>query len=701
MTTSENEWESIKGVKLSKPTLSLMNDCLGFRTMAPVQARVVPLLLTNYDVVVEAVTGSGKTLAYLIPCLEMLLRPAGQEACRARKNAIIAMVVLPSRELAQQVFQIVKKMLHYVTKEYRTGKEKPLPSYSYLCYIGGRDIKLDVEDFEKHGGNVIVGTPGRLFELFISSKYSGLFDCSAFELLILDEADKLLEFGFKAKLDALIKRLPKQRRTGMFSATQTKELTEIARVGMRNPVSVTVRVHSMSTTVADETKPQIPDRLINYYTFTKASEKLDRLLEFLRAHLSEKVIVYTMTCAGVDWLYEALSTVLLADEADHIFPLHGQMKLEKRQKVQRAVTKSSRCILVVTDVAARGLDIPEVGVVVQFDPPVDPNTFIHRIGRTARMGRRGTSLVLLMPHELEYVTFMGLQNVRLLPLDETRDSMEAGQDQLDQLNARRTLFSSQPVDKRKSIHQSHRLKQLTRRERRAKLHADHLNAAAGAERARVDRKEVLGDLCESPSVLALRRAACGNEKLLNLATRAFVSFIRAYKEHECRHIFRLQLIDLTDLTHGFGIFKVPNCGEIKRMRILKIPLQPEFNDFVRVLSEKVQEKRQREMEQRAQRGSKNGAEEDPDAPGLKHHKVERNERLEALKKVKMTQSERSRAWRQAEIDELLKDSYYVKKERQGRIKARVVDEKMGVNAIENALLSSRERQEAGKVRRHG
>ncbi|CCW68914.1 unnamed protein product [Phytomonas sp. Hart1] len=700
MAASANEWASLKGATLSKPTLSVLQDCLHFATMAPVQARVVPLLLSNYDVVVEAVTGSGKTLAYLIPCVEMLLRPACQAVCRSRRNAVIAMVVLPSRELAQQVFHITKTILRYLTREYKPDPPVSLPDYSYRCYIGGRDVKLDVGDFEREGGNVLIGTPGRLYELLVSSAYAGMFDCAAFELLVLDEADRLLEFGFKAKLDALLKRLPKQRRTGMFSATQTKELAAIARVGMRNAISITVRLHSAGGGEVDRSKPQIPDRLRNFYAFSPASEKLDRLLEFLAAHREAKVVVYTMTCAGVDWLYEALSGVLLADDAARVFALHGQMRLARRQKVQRAVMRAARCVLVVTDVAARGLDIPEVGVVVQFDPPVDPHTFIHRIGRTARMGRQGRSLVLLLPHELDYVGFMGLQNVPLLPLDEARDSLEAARERIDQLNARRTLFSAQPVDKRKMIHQSHRQKQLTRRERRAKLHEEHLSKAAGAARARADRKEVLGDLCESPSVLALRRAACSNEKLLNLATRAFVSFIRAYKEHECRHIFQLQMIDLTDLTHGFGIFKVPNCGEIKRMRMLKIPLQPEFDSFVKALSDKVREKRQRELEQRTQHENETGAEDDSSSPPGKHHKVERNERLEALKRVKMTQSERSRAWRQAEIDELLKDSYYVKKERQGRVNARVVDEKMGVNAIENSFLSSRERQEAAKVRHH-
>lgn len=694
-------WEAMKGATLSAPTLAFLKDNLKYASMAPVQARTIPLFLANYDVVVEAITGSGKTLAYLIPALEMLLRPRCREVAKETKNAVFAIFVLPSRELAQQVFQVTKRMLHFVTKDYKGGSlANGLPAYSYQCYIGGRDIKHDVEEFSKQGGNVLVGTPGRLYELLVSSKHSTLFNFSQFELLVLDEADKLLEFGFKTKLDAILKRLPKQRRTGLFSATQTKELAELARAGMRNPVSVTVRLSSLNSAATDSAKPQIPEQLSNSYAFARASEKLDRLLEYLATHKDAKVLIYVMTCASVEWLYEALATVLCKDDADNVFALHGQMKLEKRQKVHRQVTKRTRCVLVCTDVAARGLDIPEVGVVIQYDPPVDPNTFIHRIGRTARMGRSGESVVFLMPQELEYVNFMRLQNVPLQALDEERDSVDAAKDFVQHMNARRTLLSSEVPDRRKAIHQAHREKQLTRSERRQQLHEAHQARMQGKSQRLAKKKEVMGDMCDSPAVLALRRAECTNAKLLSLAARAFVSFLRAYKEHECRYIFQLQLIDLTDLTHGFALFKVPNCGEIKRMQVLRIPLQPEFADFVKHMESALREKRQRTADEQAAAAAAaaedGGA--DEDEPDYKKHRTERNEKLEALKLLKMSKSERSRAWKQAEIEELLKDSYYVKKERQGKVGHSVVDEKMGMNAIENAFLSVRERKEARMAR---
>lgn len=672
MAAGQDAWEDMKGVTLTPVALSTVKECLQFTTMTPVQARTIPLLLSNYDVVVEAITGSGKTIAYLLPCLELILRPQCAEVQRTSRNAVFAIIILPSRELAQQVSRIAKKMFGYVhthdsarepglgaaatngtSKASRTSSKATRPHHtdnaeknkkngstsvgassliSSQCYIGGRDIAIDVDEFNKHGGNVLIGTPGRLYELLVSSKHASLFNLSSFELLILDEADKLLEFGFKAKLDALLRRLPKQRRTGLFSATQTKELTDLARAGMRNPVSVTVRVHSlhhahtpspaaslyshsaMSSSSQGGAegeergggggmmmgcKPQIPELLTNYYAFTVASRKLDRLIEFLRAHRDGKVIVYVMTCASVDWMYEALSKVLLPDYGGDLVALHGQMKLEKRQAVHRQITRNERGVLICTDVAARGLDIPAVRVVVQYDPPVDPNTFIHRIGRTARMGERGESVVFLLPQEHEYVAFMQLQNVTLQPLCEERDGVELARAYLAQLRVQRTLRSSAPIDHRKAIHQAHKMKQLTRKERRARLHAERESRAGqdGRDRAAV----VKGDLCDSLAVLALRRAMASNaaepqSKLLDLATRAFVSFIRAYKEHECRYIFQLQLLDISDLTHSFALFKVPSCGEIKRMRFQQIPLQPEFDDFMRRLAAHQRGKRERERE---------------------------------------------------------------------------------------------------------
>lgn len=713
-------WDSMKGVKLSKPTLSFLQDKMKFASMAPVQARTVPLILSHHDVVVEAITGSGKTLAYLVPCLEFLLSDRSREVCHEHKSAVITIIIVPSRELAQQVHQLTQTMLKYVNEEYRktaaaTHPNAPvLPTYFSQCLIGGRSIEMDVDLINKQGCHVLIGTPGRMFELLVSSKYASLFNLGHLEFAVLDEADKLLEFGFKAKLDALLKRLPKQRRTGLFSATQARELADLARTGMRNPVSVAVRVQSVGASTAETSasKPQIPEQLVNYYAIAKYSEKLDRLLEFIKARRNEKIIVYVMTCAAVDWLYEALSKVLLADveesakqssskknqkqkkqdeeESHYIHALHGQMKMPQRQRVHAAVTKATSCLLVCTDVAARGLDIPEVSLVVQYDPPVDPNTFIHRIGRTGRMGKRGTSLVFLMPQEAEYVPFMKLQNVTLNPLDEERDSITEADGQAAATDANRTLSSSSrnlPSSSRKV------LGAMSREERRKHMRDEKLRRTTIDANAK--KRSVTGDMCESPSILELRRGARTVPEILSLASRAFVSFIRAYKEHECRYIFQLKRIDLTDLTHGFGLFKIPNCGEIRHMNMLKVPIQPEFSDVLQRLAEERKEKRER-MEEEKRLALERAENDDEDESARKKHRTERGEHLDDLKQARISKNERSRLWRGEEIREIMRDAYFVKKEKRGYIKSRVVDEKLAFDALENTKLSTRERAQKKK-----
>eukprot|EP00656_Telonema_subtile_P022028 TRINITY_DN23070_c0_g1_i1.p1 TRINITY_DN23070_c0_g1~~TRINITY_DN23070_c0_g1_i1.p1 ORF type:complete len:207 (-),score=34.93 TRINITY_DN23070_c0_g1_i1:155-775(-) len=201
-------------------------------------------------------------------------------------------------------------------------------------------------------------------------------------------------------------------------------------------------------------------------------------------------------------------------------------------------------------------------------------------------------------------------------------------------------------------------------------------------------------MCPSEYVLALRRASRTLPNLLNLASKAFVSFIRAYKEHECRYIFQLKRLEITSLTHAFGLFKVPNCGEIRKMSILRIPIQAEFDDIVKRLEKESAEKKKARFAELDLKRKELAAN---DQSGLNGHRTERNATMERLRHdTTLSKNALRVAWRQADIDELMKEAYYIKKERQGRVSARVVDEKSGHEALENALLSTRERQQAKK-----
>lgn len=650
-------WATLRGVVLSDATTSFLTVKLGFSGAAPVQKRTIPLLLSGHDVVVEALTGSGKTLAYLVPIVETLLTPRVRLVCKEAKFSVIGAVVLPSRELALQVHKVCSTYLEWVN-------QKATTAFTAACFVGGRDVLKDIEQFSTHGGNILIGTPGRLFELLITSKHASTFDLSHFEMLVLDEADKLLDFGFKAKLDALLKRFPRQRRTGLFSATQTRELAEIARVGMRNPLIVAVRLPTQN--VEDDQKPQVPFQLRNEYRVVTPSQKLDALLDVLKQY-DGKILVYALTCAGVDFLEKAFTILVKASGiAFPVFALHGQMPMAQRRRAHAAVVKATKCLLFCTDVAARGLDIPEIGFVIQYDPPVDPRTFVHRIGRTARMGAAGRSLVFLCPQELEYVDFLSLQNITLHPSHPVEETAQSAK-------FLRTLASAEPVDRN--------------RRRNA------TTGPAALQHKREAKAVVSGDLCLSPAVNLLRRSIVNGEtELLQMAVRAFVSFVRAYKEHECRYIFQLRHLDVTDLVHAFALFTVPNCGEIRRMSTLVIPLDDEFAAFVADL-------RRERSEKKRQREETVAAEAEASEPEMKRHQSEKNKMKDQVRTMDGSLKAKKATWSRTELDELRKEAFLVKREKRGKISAREVDELMGTDAMENAMNSSRERRQARRVKR--
>lgn len=266
----------------------------------------------------------------------------------------------------------------------------------------------DLSRFLKNSPNILISTPGRLLELLSSPHVH----CpqSSFEVLVLDEADRLLDLGFKDDLQKILSRLPKQRRTGLFSASVSEAVGEIVRVGLRNPVKIAVKVKTAS---GDDKRT--PASLQMTYLITPASHKFPALLSILSQldPIPQKSIIYLSTCAAVDY-FQTLLTALLPDQFT-LIPLHGKHPPNVRQKnFTKYVTTVTPTILLTTDVAARGLDIPQVDLVIQIDPPSDPKVFIHRCGRAGRAGRRGLSVVFLQPgHEEDYIPFL---EVRKTPI---------------------------------------------------------------------------------------------------------------------------------------------------------------------------------------------------------------------------------------------------------------------------------------------
>lgn len=419
----ETAWDA---ASLSPSTLATLSR-LKFTTMTPVQAATIPLFLARKDVAAEAVTGSGKTLAFLIPVLETLLKLPGG----LKRHEVGALVISPTRELAYQISEVLAEFL--------TDLEG---RFSQLLLIGGNKVDKDLARFEEVGGNIIIGTPGRLEDQLLGKTVGAtmgqnkiMLGLKSLEVLILDEADRLLSLGFETALTTILSFCPKQRRTGLFSATQTSEISSLVRAGLRNPVVVSVKERGVAA------QSKTPSSLENFYMVCPASRKLSTIVKLLDSKQEEKIILFASTCACVDYFSLILCHFLPKLK---MFSIHGKMK-NKRHKIFNKFKSVEKGVLICTDVMARGVDIPDVHLVLQMDPPSNAEAFVHRCGRTARIGNKGAALLLLSPSEETYINFLSLnQGVELLPLpcpeevpdllDQTRTFLKSDRGLLDRAN---------------------------------------------------------------------------------------------------------------------------------------------------------------------------------------------------------------------------------------------------------------------------
>ncbi|XP_053999654.1 probable ATP-dependent RNA helicase DDX55 homolog [Hylaeus anthracinus] len=384
-------WKELE-VPLSEPVLKTIEE-LNFLNMTPVQAACIPLLLKGKDVAAEAVTGSGKTLAFIVPLLEILQKRKE----KWKPTEIGAIIISPTRELAVQINEVLQKFLNNI------------PHLKQILLVGGGTIAEDAEKL-KAAVNIIVATPGRLEDILCNCKSINLAArVKSLEILILDEADRLLDLGFSATLDTILNYLPRLRRTGLFSATQTKELQQLIRAGLRNPALVSVKEKANIST---------PSNLKNHYTIVDPEYKLSVMIDFIRREgTNSKYMIFLSTCACVDYFSHVIQAMLPSVQ---ILAIHGKMK-GKRYKVFNDFRNIKSGILICTDVMARGVDISEVDWVLQYDPPCSASSFVHRCGRTARIGNEGNALLFLLETEDAYINFIkrnqkvDLQNMILEP----------------------------------------------------------------------------------------------------------------------------------------------------------------------------------------------------------------------------------------------------------------------------------------------
>lgn len=372
-------WTSLKK-PLSDDILATIRDHLHFVKMTPVQSATIPLLMSCKDVAAEAVTGSGKTLAFVVPLLELLLRRHSEWPWKPTE--VGAIIVSPTRELATQTAQVLGTFL------------KRLPDISQKLLVGGCSVEEDVASLRKNGANIMVCTPGRLLDLLERKSDLNLAGrVKSLELLVLDEADRLLDLGFKTTINTILAYLPRQRRTGLFSATQTKEVQDLMRAGLRNPVLVSVREKATTST---------PLLLQNYYMDVQPEQKFGQLIAFIRQHRIMKAMLFLPTCACVEYWAAILPHFV---QNLKVLALHGKMK-NRRNKVLDKFRELKNVLLLCTDVLARGVDVPEMDWVLQWEPPTNAEAFVHRVGRTARQGHDGNALIMILPSESAYVEFL-------------------------------------------------------------------------------------------------------------------------------------------------------------------------------------------------------------------------------------------------------------------------------------------------------
>ena len=449
-------------------------------------------------------TGSGKTLSFLIPIVTRILNAEEPN----KKGYVRSIVVAPTKELATQIYDVLKGLLEFHPAseavlnpqpdqdedgdEDMVG-EKPTvatgPAVIPQLLIGGRaKLSEDLATFSSLSPNILIGTPKRMLEVLQSPK--PVLKRHWFDLLVMDEADRLLDPNFAPDLQKILELVPKERRTGLFSASVSEAVNELVRVGMRYPFKISAKVRSKTGALDKRT----PESLKLCYLVAKPTQKLAMLKKILDERQAEKSILYVSTRAGVDYWNHILPSLLGVS----VFPVHGDYKAPIRAKnLTRFRDCTTPAMLLTTDVLARGIDIPDIDLVVQLDPPSQPKDFIHRCGRSGRAGKRGMALTFLHEgSEEDYVKYLSVQGTTV------------------------ELYPSPP-------------------------------SVADEEAAE--------------STQQIRDLLFKKRELHDRSQKAFVSWVQAYTKTLPADIFNIKKLDWPELGRAWGLLRWPKMPELKRL----------------------------------------------------------------------------------------------------------------------------------------
>jgi len=360
---------------------------MGFEESTPIQAKAIPIAMKGADLIGQAQTGTGKTAAFGIPLISKI---------PPEEDRIVALVMTPTRELAIQVADELGKLARY--KGIRT-----LPIY------GGQDIGRQIRALKKKP-QIIIGTPGRLLD-HINRKTIRLDDVKT---VVLDEADEMLDMGFMEDITTILGLVPEERQTMLFSATMPPNIQKLAQQFLRNPEHVSVIPKNITAPSIEQTYIEVHER-----------EKFEALSRLLDMESPDLAIVFGRTKRRVDELSEALQKRGYSADG-----LHGDLSQNQRDTVMRKFRDGSIDVLVATDVAARGLDVSGVTHVINFDLPQDPESYVHRIGRTGRAGKEGIAYTFVTPREIDHLHFIERvtrQRIARRPLPSLAEAIEGKQ----------------------------------------------------------------------------------------------------------------------------------------------------------------------------------------------------------------------------------------------------------------------------------
>ena len=346
-------------------------ECLekqGFTISTEVQAKVIPIAKKGKDIMCTAKTGSGKTLAFLIPALELLIKADFQQ-----NQGVGVIVITPTRELALQIYDVAKELLFLAHK--KCG-----------VIIGGGYRKKEASKLIK-GVNLLIATPGRLMDHLNNTEG---FNCNNLCMLIIDEADAILKNGFEDELIQILKILPKERQTMLFSATLTKKIENLGLLSLKNPIYIKLEINP-------EGQNNNLQNLDQGYIIVEPNLKFIFLYTFLKKNINKKIMIFFNSCSEVQFFSLLLNYIGIS-----VLSISGDLKQINRETIYREFFNSEKGILLCTDVAQRGLDFPEVDWIINYDLPLSVDEYLHRVGRTARgPDSHGKSMLILLPNELD------------------------------------------------------------------------------------------------------------------------------------------------------------------------------------------------------------------------------------------------------------------------------------------------------------